>query len=65
MRTSRPEGEVNRMHCRRCDLTVADIWRWCPECGGEVGEEDIDLTKPPFVLGWYGEYTYLLTEGAT
>ena len=53
------------MRCRRCDRTVADIWRWCPECGGEVSEDDIDLSAPPFVLGWYGEYMYLLTEGAT
>jgi predicted nucleic acid-binding Zn ribbon protein len=52
-------------HCILCDVTVADLWRWCPDCGGELREEERDPRKPAFVLGWYGEYVYSLTDGAS
>jgi hypothetical protein len=29
------------MRCVRCDLAVSNIWRWCPECGGEVIQEPV------------------------
>ena len=46
------------MLCFRCDMTVDDVWRWCPECGGVVTEEPvIDLRdESAFAVEWYAEY---------
>ena len=44
------------MQCLRCEVTVADLWRWCPECGGEVDgthpEIDLRRTDSQFVVEW-------------
>lgn len=46
------------MHCARCDRTVDDVWRWCPECGGDVRDDPvIDLRDDAgFAVDWYAEY---------
>jgi hypothetical protein len=48
--------EVGALRCIRCELTVADLWRWCPECGGEVDARhpEIDLrdTDSQFAVEW-------------
>jgi hypothetical protein len=43
------------MLCVRCDSTVDDLWRWCPECGGVVTQEPlIDLRDDSgFAVDWY------------
>jgi hypothetical protein len=45
------------MLCVRCDSTVDDLWRWCPECGGVVTQEPlIDLRDDSgFAVDWYAE----------
>ena len=51
-----PRGGEKRVRCIRCGLTVADLWRWCPECGGEIAGQhpEIDLrgTDSQFVVEW-------------
>jgi hypothetical protein len=45
------------MLCVRCDTTVEELWRWCPECGGEVREEPgIGLRdEVGFAVEWFAD----------
>ena len=47
------------MLCVRCDMTVDDLWWWCPDCGGVVREAPIlDLRDDSrFAVEWYAEDT--------
>jgi hypothetical protein len=37
--------------CLVCEVTVDDLWRWCPECGGALyGDEHVDLTVRKVVV---------------
>jgi hypothetical protein len=62
----RQDGSVNQpatlvaRYRGQAVLLLAERRRWCPQCGGALGKEKIDVTEPPFVLGWYREYGYLI-----
>jgi hypothetical protein len=48
------------MRCLACGVLVEELWRWCPDCGGEVTPHStpIDLRSVPtdgFAVEWIAE----------
>ena len=42
------------MRCSRCGTVPEDLWRWCPDCGGQFTEDRVGLVGglESFCVDW-------------